>query len=63
MSERINPAEIIVKSKVKQLIKEADMNASADIWNEIGHLVTQNVKVAIRRAKANGRKTVRATDF
>ncbi len=60
---RIDPADLIVKSKVKTIIAEADMRASADIWNELGHEVTRTLKAAIRRAQANGRKTVKAADF
>ena len=60
---KIEPAEFVVKAKVKTLIKEAGMNASAEIWTEIGHTVTQTVKRAITRAQANGRKTVKASDI
>ncbi len=63
MSDRINPSDFIVKSKVKQLFAEADMRASADVYNELGHEVTRALKAAIRRATANGRKTVKASDF
>ena len=59
---KIDPAEFIVKSKVKALIKEADMNASSEIWVELGHQVTRSVKLAIARAKANNRKTVKGCD-
>jgi len=64
MSEaKIDPAEMIVKAKVRTLLAEAEMRASEEIWNELGHTVTRKVKEAIRRAKANGRKTVMAQDF
>ncbi len=61
--EKLNPADFIVKSKVKELIKEADMSASAGIWTELGHVVTRTVKLAIARAKANKRKTVKGSDI
>lgn len=61
--DKINRSEFVVKSKVKVLLKEADMKASADIWDQIGHEVTRSVKMAINRAKANKRKTVKAYDF
>jgi hypothetical protein len=60
---RIDPAELIVKSKIRAIISEADMRASDEIWNELGHTVTRKVKEAIRRARANGRKTLKAADF
>jgi histone H3/H4 len=63
MSDRIEPSEFVVKSKVKQLFAEADVRASADVYNEVGHAVTRAVKQAIRRAQANGRKTVKGSDF
>ena len=61
-SDKIRPSEFVVKSKVKVLLKEADMNGSAEMWDELGHRVTHAVKVAIARAKANKRKTVKACD-
>ncbi len=62
-SDKMDPAEFIVKSKVKALIKEAGMNTSSEIWTELGHTVTRTVKVAISRAKANHRKTVKGCDI
>ena len=63
MADRIEPADLIVKSKVRTLFQEADMRVSDDVWNELGHRVTRAVKESIRRAQANGRKTVRGSDF
>ena len=60
---KVDPSEFIVKSKVKVLIKEADMRISAEAWDALGHQVTRAVKQAIRRASANGRKTVQGSDF
>lgn len=54
---------LLVASKVKGMIKAADCNTAGDaldgLNNYVGWLVTQ----ATQRAKANGRKTVRAHDF
>ena len=61
--DKINRSEFVVKSKVKVLFKEADMKASSEVWDQIGHEVTRSVKMAINRAKANKRKTVKACDF
>jgi len=63
MADRIEPSDLIVKSKLRALFSEAEMRVSDEVWNEIGHGVTRSVKEAIRRAKANGRKTVRGADF
>ena len=62
MNDKIDNAEFVVKSKVKVLFKEAGMNVSAEVWNELGHCVSKAAKIAIVRAKANGRKTVKACD-
>jgi len=59
---KIDVADLVVKSKVKELIKEAGMNASAEIWGELGHVVSRTVKIAIARAQSNKRKTVKACD-
>ena len=62
-SNQVNPAEFVVKSKVKTIVAEADMRISGDAWSDLGHHVTRAVKSAIRRAKANGRKTIKGSDF
>jgi histone H3/H4 len=64
MSEdnQINPADFVVKSRIRELLKEAGMNASSDLWESLGLVVTRTVKVAISRAQANKRKTVRGHD-
>ncbi len=62
-SDSINPADFVVKSKVKTLLSEADMRISSDAWKDVGHQVTRAIKLAIRRAQSNGRKTVRGCDF
>ncbi len=60
--DKTPPSDFIVKSKVRDLFREADMKASADVMDELGYRVTRSVKRAIARAKANGRKTVRSHD-
>lgn len=60
---KADPADFIVKAKVKTLIKEAGMNTSAEIWSELGTTVAAAVERAITRAKANGRKTVKGADI
>lgn len=62
-SDKIKPAEFVVKSKVKVLLREAEMNASAEMWDELGHQLTHAIKAAICRAQANKRKTVKACDI
>lgn len=62
-SEKFARSEFVVKAKLKVLFKEAGMNVSGDVWDAAGHAVTRAAKQAIGRAQANGRKTVRASDF
>jgi histone H3/H4 len=52
---------LVVKSAVRNLLK--GMRASEDFWKALDGAVTAEVKKAIERAKANGRKTVRGADL
>jgi len=54
---------LVVTSKVKQLIKKNKMNTASDVMGALTAVVTAQVTYAIKRAKSNGRKTVRANDF
>lgn len=58
------PREVLlVGSKVRQLIKDADCNTAGDAIDGLNEWVYYLVQQATARAKANGRKTVRAHDF
>ncbi len=61
--DRMLPSELLVKSKVRTLAREADVRVSDEVWDALGHVITRRVKRAIGRAKANGRKTVKACDL
>ncbi|MBA7612671.1 hypothetical protein ES703_19907 [subsurface metagenome] len=50
----------IVKSAVRGLIK--GMRASGDFFDELDALIKRRCALAIKRAKANGRKTLRGVD-
>lgn len=54
---------VLVGSKVKALIKKAKCNTAGDALFSLNELVYWYVDQAAKRAKANGRKTVRAHDF
>lgn len=54
---------LVVTSKVKQLIKKNKMNTASDVMGGLTAVVTAAVLQAVKRAKSNGRKTVRANDF
>ena len=54
---------LLVASKVKAMIKGADCNTAGDALDGLNSYVGWLVTQATQRAKANGRKTVRAHDF
>lgn len=54
---------LLVGTKVRQLIKDADCNTAGDAIDGLNEWVYWLVSQATNRAKANGRKTVRAHDF
>ena len=54
---------LVVGSKVKEEIKKHDCNTAGDAVDALSRVVEGMVKKAAERAKANGRKTVRAEDF
>ena len=57
---------LFVKSKVREYIKTKGCNTSADVLDDKGSLnksITALIDNAIRRSKANGRKTVKARDI
>lgn len=55
--------DLVVKSKVKEMISAAKCQSSADIFEAVNGLVAWYVDQATKRAKANKRKTVRGYDF
>lgn len=52
---------LIVKSAVRELVKE--FRVSPDFFTALDKLVSDQVKCAMARAKANGRKTLRGYDL
>jgi histone H3/H4 len=54
---------LYVASKVKAVIKDFDCNTAGDALDGLQGWITWHVQQACARAKANGRKTVRAHDF
>ena len=52
-----------VASKVRQAIKAAGCNTASDALNGLQGWIGWHIQQACARAKANGRKTVRAHDF
>ncbi|MEM7819308.1 MAG: DUF1931 domain-containing protein [Candidatus Aenigmatarchaeota archaeon] len=56
-------AGLVVVSKLKDLIKNEDMNCASDFPDALDKEIESLVKKAIARAKSNDRKTVRAGDL
>ncbi len=54
---------LLVGSKVKATIKEAECNTGGDALEGLNNWVHWLIGQATARAHANGRKTVRAHDF
>ncbi len=54
---------LLVGSKTKEAIKTTGLNVSSDALDALNEKVHQMVKEAQKRCEANGRKTVRSSDF
>lgn len=54
---------VLVASKVKALIKAGKCNTAGDALDGLNGVVHWYVEQAVKRAHANGRKTVRSHDF
>lgn len=54
---------LIVGSKAKAALKKMGCNTSGDAFTALNTLVHWYLDQAAKRAKANGRKTVRPYDF
>ncbi len=59
---------IIIKSKIKRVLKELDKeNVVSSVAEEVGRALERKVEEilieAIKRAKANGRRTLQARDL
>lgn len=57
------PMSYVVASKLKDLVKQHGMMSSGDLADAASAMLEAAVKKAADRAKANGRKTVRAEDL
>lgn len=55
-------AKLTVTSKVKETIKQHNMNCASDFTDALDREVENLIKRAVSRAQTNDRKTVRAGD-
>jgi len=63
MAKAGKDSELIVKSKVKEKLAKAKCHTASDVPAALGNLVAWYLDQAAKRAKANGRKTVRGSDI
>jgi histone H3/H4 len=61
--KKVTAADLVVKSKVKEMISKSKCQSSGDVFGALNDVVGWYVDQAVRRAKANKRKTVRGYDF
>jgi histone H3/H4 len=54
---------LLVGSKTKAALKAHDVNVAGDALEALNYMVYWYIDQAAKRAKANGRKTVRGHDF
>ncbi len=54
---------LVVGSKAKAVLKKAGCNVAGDAFDGLNGVIYWYLEQASKRAKANGRKTVRAHDF
>ena len=54
---------LLVGSKTKEALKSGGLNVSSDALEKLNERVHSMVKDAQTRCSANGRKTVRSSDF
>ncbi len=63
MASKATKQTYVVQSKLKALVKKAKMKCSSDVVNAVNTIITHSVDKGCARAKANGRKTLRAADL
>jgi histone H3/H4 len=63
MAAKKKSEPLIVQSKAKAALKAMGCNTSGDALDALNGFAGWLIEQAAKRAKANGRKTVRAHDF
>jgi histone H3/H4 len=61
MAKKMEP--LVIASKAKAILKKAGCNTSGDALEGLNGICYYYLDQAAKRAKANGRKTVRTHDF
>ncbi len=63
MAKKKEKDMLVVGSKTKEALKAYDVNVAGDALEGLNAIVYWYVEQAAKRAKENGRKTVRSHDF
>ncbi|GMU61099.1 MAG: hypothetical protein AMXMBFR34_28620 [Myxococcaceae bacterium] len=63
MAAKKQQEPLVIASKAKSVLKDADCNVAGDALNGLNAYVYWLLEQAAKRAKENGRKTVRSHDF
>lgn len=63
MAKKSKMEPLVISSKAKAVLKKANCNVAGDAFNGLNGIVYWYLEQAAKRAKENGRKTVRAHDF
>ena len=63
MANEEGQAYLIVRSKVKEAISQRGLNSGEEAIEELNKQVNELIDAAAERAKANKRKTMKASDF
>jgi len=63
MAKKKETEALVVQSKAKAVLKGAGCNTAGDALDGLNGLCHWYLEQAAKRAKENGRKTVRAHDF
>jgi len=61
MAKKMEP--LVIASKAKAVLKKAGCNTASDAMEAVSAVVYWYLDQGAKRAKANGRKTVRASDI
>ncbi len=63
MASKKKNEPLVIASKAKAILKKAGCNTAGDAFDGLNNYVYWLLDQAAKRAKTNGRKTVRAHDF
>jgi hypothetical protein len=63
MAKKSSGGAYVVQSKVKDLVRKGKMKCSSDVIEAMNRVVARTIDRGVERAKANGRKTLRAADL